>query len=230
MFSKGREEKNFPSVYDGHIKITIPYYQSFHTEIINVVKASGISPRVWLDTGCGTGTLAGRAMEMFPDTLFLLADPSPDMLSLAEDKLKDLPSAKLKFLPRAATAEVNLQDDERPDVVTAVLCHHYLDKAGRKQATEKCFELLKEGGIYITFENIMPLTEKGTEIGKENWKRFQVASGKKADQAENHLRRFNSEFFPITIEEHLSLLRKCGFSAVEMLWFSYMQAGFYGIK
>jgi tRNA (cmo5U34)-methyltransferase len=38
------------------------------------------------------------------------------------------------------------------------------------------------------------------------------------------------EYFPITVEEHLDLLRNCGFGAVEMFWYSYMQAGFYCIK
>jgi tRNA (cmo5U34)-methyltransferase len=230
MFNKGRAEKKFPQLYDRHINITIPYYQSFHTEIINLVKASGISPHVWLDTGCGTGTLVRRAAEAFPETLFLLSDPSPEMLDEALQKLKDLPQGHIKFLPGGTTGEVSLNDDILPDVVTAVLCHHYLDRAGRRQATEKCFESLKKGGIYITFENTMPLTAKGTEIGKENWKRFQVDGGKTDAEAENHLKRFNTEYFPITVEEHLSLLRECGFSMVELSWYSYMQAGFCCIK
>jgi tRNA (cmo5U34)-methyltransferase len=230
MFNKGRPEKNFPQFYDGHINVTIPYYQVFHTEIINLVKASGIYPRIWLDTGCGTGTLVRRAAEVFPDTLFLLADPSAEMLSVAAEKLKDLPQAHIKFLPGGTTGEVGLNEDEKPDVVTAVLCHHYLDPAGRRKATEKCFGFLKDGGMYITFENTMPMTAKGIETGKENWKRFQIAGGKTADEAENHMKRFNTEYFPITVEEHLSLLRNCGFSVVELLWYSYMQAGFYGIK
>jgi len=230
MFNKGMPEKNFSQSYDKHIYITIPYYQSFYNETINMVKASGISPRVWLDTGCGTGTLVRKAAEIFPDTLFLLSDPSAEMLAMAAGKLKDLPEAHVKFLPTGTTEEVSLDQDERPDVVTAVQCHHYLDHARRKRSTEKCLELLKKGGIYITFENIMPLTAEGTETGKENWKSFQIASGKTADEAAKHVKRFNVEYFPITIEEHLSLLRACGFSVVEMLWYSYMQAGFYGIK
>lgn len=34
----------------------------------------------------------------------------------------------------------------------------------------------------------------------------------------------------ITIEEHLTLLRNSGFRVVEILWRSYLQAGFYCIK
>ena len=100
----------------------------------------------------------------------------------------------------------------------------------RLAATRKCYELLKPGGLYITFENIRPLTAAGTEIGKTNWKNFQIAAGKTADEAENHIQRFGVEYFPITVEEHLALLRGCGFKVVELLWYSYMQAGFYCIK
>jgi len=44
------------------------------------------------------------------------------------------------------------------------------------------------------------------------------------------MQRFDVEYFPINIEEHLKLLRKTGFRIVELFWYSYMQAGFYGIK
>ncbi len=85
-------------------------------------------------------------------------------------------------------------------------------------------------GIYITFENIRPFIVQGTEIGKENWKRFQIASGRDQATAEANMQRFATEYYPLTVEEHLSLLRKTGFSVVELLWFSVMQAGFYCIK
>ncbi len=74
------------------------------------------------------------------------------------------------------------------------------------------------------------MTELGTEIGKENWKQFEIRSGRTPQTAEAHLKRFGVEYFPLTIEEHLTSLRCCGFKAVEMLWYSVMQAGFYAVK
>jgi len=47
---------------------------------------------------------------------------------------------------------------------------------------------------------------------------------------DNHLKRFDLDYFPIKADEHRSLLEKTGFRIVEMFWMSYMQAGFYGIK
>jgi len=89
---------------------------------------------------------------------------------------------------------------------------------------------LKESGLYITFENIRPLTEEGVDIGKRYWENFQLAQGKDPEEVQNHLARFDVEYFPLTVEEHLKLLRKTGFRIVEPFWYSYMQAGFYSIK
>ncbi len=47
---------------------------------------------------------------------------------------------------------------------------------------------------------------------------------------EDHLKRFDTEYFPIKTSEHMLLLKEAGFRVVEMFWMSYMQAGFYCIK
>ena len=38
------------------------------------------------------------------------------------------------------------------------------------------------------------------------------------------------EYFPLTIGTHLELMRECGFQVAELIWMSYMQDGFMGIK
>ena len=230
MFIQGKPSANFPQKYDSHIDITIPYYHTFHEEILNLVRASGRQPRLWLDTGCGTGTLIQQAARAFTQTRFMLSDPSPEMLIVAREKLVGEHEGRITYLDSAQTQELKLPDGVEPDIITAVLCHHYLLEPARLEATQNCYRLLKAGGLYITFENIRPMTDAGTEIGKVNWRNFQVASGKPEDEAENHLKRFGVEYYPITIEQHLDLMRGCGFSAVELLWYSYMQAGFYCIK
>jgi tRNA (cmo5U34)-methyltransferase len=105
-----------------------------------------------------------------------------------------------------------------------------MNREERAAATGKCFEMLKEGGIYVTFENIMPGSEKATDITLDRWRRYQLDNGKEDIAVEEHLKRFNTAYFPITIKEHLDLLRETGFSTCELFWTSYMQAGFYAIK
>lgn len=212
--------------YDQQVRRTLPYYDCFHEETLNLIKATGTKPKAWLDTGCGTGTLAQKALAQFPETKFVLADPSPKMLQAAKQKLAGY--GNVEFVE--ASTENLTGIATRFDAVTAIQSHHYSTIEGREKATRVCYSLLNRKGIYITFENTRPFTQQGIAIDLENWKKWQIRSGKTEAQAEAHIKRFGVEYYPITVEEHLALLRRTSFSVVELLWYSYMQAGFYCIK
>lgn len=215
--------------YDGKVRITIPNYEFFHSETIDLVKTVIPEPEKWLDTGCGTGTFVLSAIKVFNNTKFVLADPSVEMLTITKEKLSQAGRLKSEVMQPVSSGEIDFQD-EYFDVITAIQSHHYLDIKGRRAATANCFRMLKTGGIYITFENIKPLSEAGIKIGLERWKQLQISRGKTEIEAENHTRRFEVEYYPITVTEHIELLKEAGFSTVELLWFSYMQAGFYAVK
>jgi len=219
-----------PEDYDAHISDILPFYLSFHQETINFVKSLPYRPKVWMDSGCGTASLVNKAIKEFPDTKFLLVDPSEGMLDQARKKLSSYPDERLEFLGAFSTQEFSQKLKEKPDVITAIQCHHYLSRDGRNKATSVCYDLLKEGGVYITFENTKPLTEDGFILGKRYWSNFQLSHGRNEDEIRKLLERFNTDIFPITVDEHLKLLKETGFKTVELFWYSYMQAGFYGIK
>ncbi|WP_406656015.1 class I SAM-dependent methyltransferase [Methanolobus sp. ZRKC2] len=226
----GNKTPHLPEDYDTKIKSVLPYYSSFHLETINFVKSLPSTPKIWMDTGCGTGSLISEAIEQFPDTKFLMLDPSEKMLELAKDKFPSYNHKRVEFLKASPTQEFSQKLEKKPDAITAIQCHHYLDRENRTKALKKCYELLKKGGIFITFENISPLTEEGISVGKRYWGEFQSVHGRSEDEVEAHLKRFGAEYFPINVEEHLKLLRETGFRTVELFWYSYMQAGFYCIK
>lgn len=212
------------SEYDANVNKTIPYYNLFHEEIIKLVRACEVSEGLWLDTGCGTGNLILKAKEYFSSVKFVAADPANSMLEIAREKCSAM---NIRCLP-AGTEELF---EEGPfSVITAVLAHHYLNEEKRKKATQNCYEMLKPGGVYITFETIRPATEEGTRIGLRRWRDAQVANGKSPEQADKHVSRYGIELLPITIDAHLALLKETGFSTAEILWVSGMQAGFYAIK
>lgn len=215
--------------YDTQVVKTIPGYERFFAEIVGLVKAYYPNPGIWLDTGCGTGTLALYAMPDFPDTRFILADPSEGMLAQAKAKLA-ANGAHAEILDPVDSAGLPGAVGETPDIITAVMCHHYLDPAGRKAAVTGCYDLLRDSGLFVTFENIRPYTGKGIEIGLHRWKEFQVSGGRSVEIVDKHMLRFGKEYFPITVSDHLDLLRECGFRTVEILYYGMMQAGFYALK
>ncbi|MEL4106340.1 class I SAM-dependent methyltransferase [Oscillospiraceae bacterium WX1] len=215
--------------YDDQICQTIPYYQAFHEETIQLIKTCQPEPSVWLDTGCGTGALVQKCLAAFPAATYILSDPAASMLEIARAKFAEQDN-RVSFLEPAATADIPSNLRPRPTVITAIQAHHYLSESERHQATMKCYDLLDADGIFITFENVLPMTAAGVDIGKRYWERYQLSSGRTKSQTERQLARLGCEFFPITIQKHLELYKKCGFKTVELFWLSYMQAGFYCLK
>lgn len=217
--------------YDKSVRQTIPYYETIQSETVDLVRTIKPDAGYWLDTGCGTGYLVEIAIPHFPQTTFILTDPSEPMLKEAADRLKSLPKKRVKYLPPTPSEGLDLYRNEiKPQVITAVLCHHYLQKPQRVKATKACYDLLDKDGVYITVENIAPQTPKGVSLGLERWKRFQIDQGRAEAVVADHVKRYGSAYFPITIEEHIELLHTTGFKTVELFWMSYMQAGFYSVK
>jgi tRNA (cmo5U34)-methyltransferase len=216
--------------YDQKVRKTIPFYEYFSDETLDLVTTIKPDVRVWLDTGCGTGGLIRKAFHRFPETNFILSDPSEQMLEQTKHRLKELPLSRLSFLAPIGTEDLPLNGIPHPQVITALQAHHYLSAEKRELATQRCFDLLPKDGLYITFENIRPNSDKGIEIGLNRWKRYQVFQGKEIKQVETHGKRFDTAYFPVRVDEHFRLLEKCGFRVAELFWFSHMQAGFYAIK
>ncbi len=217
--------------YDQNVRQAIPFYEIIHGQVLDLVKRAKPAVSCWLDTGCGTGYLVELALSIFPETQFILADPAEAMLQLAQKRLQNVDRRRLSFLSPGGSQDLaSHNDDLTPQVITAIQCHHYLRSKERKLAVQSCYRLLQKDGLFITFENIAPQTKRGLAIGLERWQHFQLEQGRSQTTVENHLKRLNVKYFPITVNEHLDLLKAVGFQVVEIFWLSQMQAGFYALK
>ncbi len=219
------------AVYDRSVGKTIPFYKTIHSETIDLIRTIKPEVKTWLDTGCGTGYLVEKALPYFPQTRFYLADPAESMLKQSIGRFNGIAESRVKILPPTSSQELlKYRDEIKPHVITAILCHQYVQRQPRVEATEACYHLLEKGGVFITFEIIMPETQPGIQNGLARWKRFQISHGRSRADVDEHLKRFNTSYFPITIHEHIQLLRDTGFQTVELFWLSHVQAGFYAIK
>lgn len=221
---KDNKTSQAAALYDSNVHKTIPRYHTFHEETLDLIQALNPAPAVWLDAGCGTGTLIAKAAERFTGVRFIAADPSAAMLELAKAKLAGL---NVDYISSGSEA---LGRTDKVDVITAIMSHHYLDAQARADATKNCFDSLKNGGVYVTFETIRPFSEAGVSLGLQRWRMHQLANGKPQEEVEKHISRYGIELLPISIADHLTLLKETGFASAEILWASGLQAGFYAVK
>lgn len=212
------------SEYDKKIKQTLPYYDEFYKQIIDLIELFQKSAVRWLDIGCGTGKMGSFAFKNIELEKFVFCDSSDEMIRTAKERFN---YSNAVF----SVCDVqNLEYIDEFDVITAIQVNHYLQIDERKTALEKCYGALKENGLFISFENFSPFTAIGKSVYLEKWKRYQMSQGKSIEESERHIERYGKDYFPITLEEHLKLMRNCGFRVVEILWLSNMQAGIWGMK
>jgi len=50
------------------------------------------------------------------------------------------------------------------------------------------------------------------------------------ESSREHVGRYGKDYYPISISEHMEVMKAGGFNVVEILWVSYMQVGLLGIK
>jgi len=214
--------------YDKGILKTLPFYTDFNKQIIELVSCLQEEKKdvkiEWLDTGCGTGTLAVLVAKQLSSIHFTLMDPSEKMMEECRAKTSHL-GADYEVLPSQ-----EIEEEGKFDVITAVQAHHYFQPLERKEATERIFKALKKEGIYITFENYAPYHEELVSFELRRWGNYQRAHGKSEEEVKAHLARYNKQYFPITIKAHLALLRDAGFKKIHVFWKSYMQVGIYAVK
>ena len=51
--------------YDEKIRQTLPFYEAFYEQVIDVLDISGKKSVSWLDVGCGTGKMVGGMFFTF---------------------------------------------------------------------------------------------------------------------------------------------------------------------
>ena len=210
--------------YDRKIKMTIPFYDEFFNQVLDVVNSYFDRPLRWLDIGCGTGRMAETALAQAQVESFLFLDDSPEMLEIAKIRFQ---ASNTEF--RLASV-LDLEERGRFDVVTAIQVLHYFHRPERLKIMKKCVRALCPGGIGIFFENFAPYSDAGKKLYLKRWSAYQQAKGKSPEECRTHIGRYGKAYYPVTISEQLDIMKAGGFRNAEVLWVSGMQAGYLGIK
>jgi tRNA (cmo5U34)-methyltransferase len=199
-------------------------YEDMKMKVSDLIFGNNPDPRIWLDTGCGTGGLIRENLGRFPRTQFILADPSEDNLSVAKEYMHG--EQRCLYVQRR-TDELNFGDCTL-DAVTAILCHHYYEDIDEKRkAIENCFRMLRKGGVFITVEHVR---HENQDSADEEWLAHMRSQGLPEEFAQEMIDRRDKEYFPLTEGAYVELLKACGFSDVRVFWSTCSDIGIVAVR
>lgn len=181
-----------------------------------------------LDIGCGAGNYTLAMLTKIPNLHCTLVDLSQPMLDKALERVSPKTANKVSIL-QGDIREVELKENYYDIILAGAVLHHLRDDTDWEKTFAKLFNLLKPGGCLM----ISDLITQDTELLNEyTWERYgdylEGLNGKEYRQ--KVLDYVAKEDSPRSMNYQLDLMKKVGFSKVEILHKNMCFGAFGGIK
>jgi tRNA (cmo5U34)-methyltransferase len=210
--------------YDEKILKIIPYYDEMIEALINSIPFNEKDEIKVLDLGTGTGTIAKKVKEKFPNSQVTALDLVEDMIEIAKIKLEDYNN--IEYIVGDFS---NFDFKNKYDVILSSLAiHHIKENKGKIELYEKIFNSLKENGVFYNADVILGTNEYSKNL---NGKIFRKNLEEKFDEKRVNELEENAETvdYPSKLFEQLKWFEEIGFKDIEVIW-KYYGHGVYGGK
>jgi tRNA (cmo5U34)-methyltransferase len=181
-----------------------------------------------LDVGCGAGNYSLMMLSKLPNLNCTLVDLSLPMLDKALERVSEKTSQNVEIL-QGDIREVSLKENHYDIILAGAVLHHLRDDQDWETTFRKLFGLLKPGGCFMISDLI---TQDTDALSDYTWERYgdylESVNGK--DYRENVLAYVAKEDSPRSMNYQLDLMKKVGFSQVEILHKNMCFGAFGGIK
>ncbi|MCK0191455.1 class I SAM-dependent methyltransferase [Arenibacter sp. F20364] len=181
-----------------------------------------------LDIGCGAGNYSLKMLSKLPNLECTLVDLSGPMLDKANERVSEQTNKNV-HLVKGDIREVPLKQNHFDIILAGAVLHHLRDDHDWESTFKKIYEILKPGGCFM----ISDLITQDTEIlNSYTWERYgdylEELGGK--DYRTKVLDYVDKEDSPRSMNYQLDLMKKIGFSKVEILHKNMCFGAFGGIK
>jgi tRNA (cmo5U34)-methyltransferase len=181
-----------------------------------------------LDVGCGGGNYTLMMLTKLADLNCTLVDLSKPMLDKAVERVSLQTNGNVVSL-QGDIREVALLENHYDIILAGAVLHHLRDDEDWESTFKKLFDLLKPGGCLMISDLI---TQDTNLLNDYTWERYgdylEGLGGK--DYRQKVLDYVAKEDSPRSMNYQLDLMKKVGFSKVEILHKNMCFGAFGGIK
>lgn len=181
-----------------------------------------------LDIGCGAGNYTLKMLSRLPNLHCTLIDLSKPMLDRAYKRISEVSPHEVITI-QSDLREADLPRNHYDILLAGAVLHHLRDDADWENVFAKLFSALRPGGCLMISDLV---TQETKALNDFIWERYGDYLEKKggADYKSKVLDYIEKEDSPRSLNYQLDLMKKTGFSSVEILHKNTCFAAYAGIK
>jgi tRNA (cmo5U34)-methyltransferase len=225
---KNRFNNETASLYSQRDPSWLPEFNFSFTLIQKVIKNYINKNSKIADLGAGTGNLSRTILEAYPDVQIDLIDFSENMLNEVINVLSEF---KGKY--KTITADIfnyELNNSTYNAIISSFAIHHARGENIYEKIYKNIYNALTETGIFICCDVIEGGNKDLSSINEADWSIFLENQGFEKDKIDQILSNYHREDSPLSLGNHLKLLKDVGFKTVDVLWKKYNFGIYLGIK
>ncbi|MCP2028995.1 tRNA (cmo5U34)-methyltransferase [Flavobacterium sp. HSC-32F16] len=181
-----------------------------------------------LDIGCGAGNYTLMMLSKLPNLNCTLVDLSLPMLDKAFERVSMETKGKVE-IKQGDIREVSLEENSFDIILAGAVLHHLRDDQDWETTFTKIFKVLKSGGCFMISDLITQDTELLNEYTWQRYGEYLEGIGG-AEYRQNVFDYIAKEDTPRSMNYQLDLMKKVGFSKVEILHKNMCFGAFGGVK
>lgn len=181
-----------------------------------------------LDIGCGAGNNTLKLLEQIPNLNCDLVDLSKPMLVRAESRVSAVSTGTIRTF-QDDFREAGLPSEHYDIIIAAAVLHHLRDGEDWEHAFKKIYNLTAPGGSVWITDMVSHENDLVQKMMRKRYGEYLKSIGG-SDYRDNVFAYIEKEDSPRPVTWQLELLKKSGFSSVEILHKNSCFAAFGAVK
>lgn len=212
--------------FDAIIRRLIPYYEQMLDALVAALPFNRRQAIRVIDLGCGTGTIARKIKDVYPQAQITCVDIAEKMLQIAQVKFGDGKEVRYQL----ANFEEYEFDSVYDVAISSLALHHLVSDDDKYKFYKKIYTCLSPGGIFYNGDNILGSSSHLQAIYMEKWREYMRKQVSEEEIEQKWIPKYYDEDHPADLMSQLTWLKEIGFTQVDVIWKYYNFAVYGGCK
>jgi tRNA (cmo5U34)-methyltransferase len=210
--------------FDALILKLIPYYTEMTDALVRAIPFKTDEQINVMDLGCGTGTVAQKIQNTFPNAKISCLDIAENMVAMTQKKLDGKADCYISDF-----YEFNF-DKKYDAIVSSLALHHLANDEDKQKFYQKIYDALNTDGVFYNADVVLGSNDHLQKVYMDQWKSF-MHTNVSMDEIENKwIVKYKTEDRPASLMNHIDWLKNTGFSDIDVVWKYYNYAVYGGCK